>query len=126
MKNCMSFSVYLSLFLLLSFSNSMKAIEPTDTTRVYSTRSCVNTFENQTVSSVRSVTGCDSLIVRGVTIANTGNLTLAAPEYVVLHGSFEVLLGGVLSINEKEEPLVFEFTYGAAGNRTLRRAKAVQ
>lgn len=104
----------------------MKAIEPTDTTRVYSTRSCVNTFENQTVSSVRSVTGCDSLIVRGVTIANTGNLTLAAPEYVVLHGSFEVLLGGVLSINEKEEPLVFEFTYGAAGNRTLRRAKAVQ
>lgn len=120
MKNCMSFSVYLSLFLLLSFSNSMKATEPTDTTRVYSTRSCVNTFENQTVSSVRSVTGCDSLVVRGVTVANTGNLTLAAPEGVTMYGLFEVVSGGVLNVNRKESYII-EFSYDAAGNRKSRQ-----
>ena len=37
----------------------------------------------------------------------------------IIYGLFEVAQGGVLNINRKES-LVFEFTYDAAGNRTLR------
>ena len=55
-----------------------------------------------------------------------GNLTLTAPDYVVLYGAFEVVQGGILSINEKEEPLIFKFSYDAAGNRILRQTQAVQ
>ena len=95
------------LFLLFCFSNSIEAVEPEDTTRVYSARSCVSVFENQTVSSSRTIAGCDSLIVRGVTVSDVGNLTLTAPDYVVLYGAFEVVQGGILSINVKEEPLIF-------------------
>ena len=114
------------LFLLFCFSNSIEAVEPEDTTRVYSARSCVSVFENQTVSSSRTIAGCDSLIVRGVTVSDVGNLTLTAPDYVVLYGAFEVVQGGILSINEKEEPLIFKFSYDAAGKRILRQTQAVQ
>ena len=114
------------LFLLFCFSNSIEAVEPEDTTRVYSARSCVSVFENQTVSSSRTIAGCDSLIVRGVTVSDVGNLTLTAPDYVVLYGAFEVVQGGILSINEKEEPLIFKFSCDAAGNRILRQTQAVQ
>ena len=114
------------LFLLFCFSNSIEAVEPEDTTRVYSARSCVSVFENQTVSSSRTIAGCDSLIVRGVTVSDVGNLTLTAPDYVVLYGAFEVVQGGILSINEKEEALIFKFSYDAAGNRILRQTQAVQ
>ena len=114
------------LFLMFCFSNSIEAVEPEDTTRVYSARSCVSVFENQTVSSSRTIAGCDSLIVRGVTVSDVGNLTLTAPDYVVLYGAFEVVQGGILSINEKEEPLIFKFSYDAAGNRILRQTQAVQ
>lgn len=86
-----------------------EAAEPVDTTRVYSARSCVSIFENQTISSSRSITGCDSLIVRDVTVADAGNLTLTAPDYVVLYGAFEVVQGGTLNINEEEEPLILNF-----------------
>ncbi len=126
MKENIFICICFSLFMLFGFSNSVKAIEPTDTIRVHSARSCVNIFENQTVSSSRSITGCDSLIVRSVTVTNTGNLTLTASDYVVLYGAFEVVQGGILSINEKEEPLIFKFSYDAAGNRTLRQAQIVQ
>ena len=101
-------------------------LEPADTTQVYSARSCVSILENQTVSSSRSIVGCDSLIVRGVTVSDMGNLMLTAPDYVVLYGAFEVVQGGILSINEKEEPLIFKFSYDAAGNRILRQAQTVQ
>lgn len=114
------------LFLLFGFSNLAGAAEPADTTRVYSARSCVSIFENQTISSSRSITGCDSLIVRDVTVGDAGNLTLTAPDFVVLYGAFEVVQGGTLNINKEEEPLIFEFSYDAAGNRFLRRAQAVQ
>ena len=114
------------LFLLFCFSNSIEAVEPEDTTRVYSARSCVSVFENQTVSSSRTIAGCDSLIVRGVTVSDVENLTLTAPDYVVLYGAFEVVQGGILSINEKEEPLIFKFSYDAVGNRILRQTQAVQ
>ena len=114
------------LFLLFCISHLAEGVQPADTTRVYSARSCVSIFENQTISSSRSITGCDSLIVRDVTVVDAGNLTLTAPDYVVLYGAFEVVQGGTLNINEGEEPLIFEFSYDAAGNRFLRRAQAVQ
>ena len=118
MKNTVR--IYLPILLWLCFSNSIRAIEqPVDTTQVYSARYCVNTFKDQTVSSLQSVEGCDSLIVQNVTVSGTGDLKLSAPEGVPIYGLFEVAQGGVLNINRKES-LVFEFTYDAAGNRTLR------
>lgn len=126
MKKNIFINICFLLSLLFCFSNSVRATEPVDTTRVYSVRSCVSVFENQTVSSSRSIAGCDSLVVRDVTVSNVGNLTLAAPDYVVIWGAFEVVQGGILSINEKEEPVVFKFSYDAAGNRILRQAQTVQ
>lgn len=121
MKN--TFRIYLSIILWLCFSNSVRAIEqPADTTQVYSARYCVNTFRDQTVSSLQSVEGCDSLIVQTVTVSGTGDLKLFAPEGVTIYGLFEVKQGGVLNINRKES-LVFEFTYDAAGNRSSREIK---
>ena len=118
MKNTVR--IYLPILLWLWFSNSIRAIEqPLDTTQVYSARYCVNAFKDQTVSSLQSVEGCDSLIVQNVTVSSTGDLKLSAPESVTIYGLFEVAQGGVLNINRKES-LVFEFTYDAAGNRTLR------
>lgn len=116
-----TFRIYLSMFLWLCFSNFIEAVEqPVDTTRVYSARYCVNTFKDQTVSSSQSVEGCDSLIVQNVTVSETGDLKLFAPEGVTIYGLFEVVQGGVLNINRKES-LFFEFTYDAAGNRTSRK-----
>ena len=121
MKN--TFRIYLSIILWLCFSNSVRAIEqPADTTQVYSARYCVNTFRDQTVSSLQSVEGCDSLIVQNVTVSGTGDLKLFAPEGVTIYGLFEVKQGGVLNINRKES-LVFEFTYDAAVNRSSREIK---
>ena len=121
MKN--TFRIYLSIILWLCFSNSVRAIEqPADTTQVYSARYCVNTFRDQTASSLQSVEGCDSLIVQNVTVSGTGDLKLIAPEGVTIYGLFEVKQGGVLNINRKES-LVFEFTYDAAGNRSSREIK---
>lgn len=119
MKN--AFRIYLSIFLLLCFSDSVRAIEqPADTTLVYSARYCVDTFKNQTVSSVQSVEGCDSLIVQNVSVTKTGDLKLYAPEGVTIYGLFEVAQGGALNINRKGS-LIIEFTYDAAGNRILRK-----
>lgn len=101
-------------------SDSLRIEQHSDSTSIYSVGSCVNTFENQTVSSIVSVQGCNTLVVQNVTISNTGNLTLSAPDAVLINGSFEVQLGGVLNIRKKEASIV-EFIYNAAGNRILRR-----
>lgn len=101
-------------------SDSLRTEQHSDSTSIYSVGSCVNTFENQTVSSKVSVQGCNTLVVQNVTISNTGNLTLSAPDAVLINGSFEVQLGGVLNIKKKEASIV-EFIYNAAGNRILRR-----
>lgn len=121
MKNTVR--IYLPILLWLCFSDSVRAIEqPADTTQVYSARYCVDTFKNQTVSSVQSVEGCDSLIVQNVSVTKTGDLKLYAPEGVTIYGLFEVVQGGALNINRKGS-LIIEFTYDAAGNRILRRVK---
>ena len=90
------------LFLLFCLSNSIEAVEPEDTTRVYSARSCVSVFENQTVSSSRTIAGCDSLIVRGVTVSDVGNLTLTAPDYVVLIERLKWFKGEFLVLMRKK------------------------
>ena len=94
MKNTVR--IYLPILLWLGFFNSIRAIEqPVDTTQVYSARYCVNAFKDQTVSSLQSVEGCDSLIVQNVTVSSTGDLKLSAPESVTIYGLFEVAQGGV-------------------------------
>ena len=101
-------------------SDSLRKEQHSDSISVFVTGSCVNTFENRTVSSTVSVQGCNTLIVKNVTITNNGNLTLFAPDAVLINGSFEAELGGVLNIKKKEASIV-EFIYNASGNRILRR-----
>ena len=62
------------------------------------TRACVNTFTNQTVSTNVYVEGCNTLTVQNVTVASGGNLSLSAPSEVIINGTFDVLLGGVLNV----------------------------
>ena len=101
-------------------SDSLRKEQHSDSISVFVTGSCVNTFENRTVSSTVSVQGCNTLIVKNVPITNNGNLTLSAPDAVLINGSFEAELGGVLNIKKKEASIV-EFIYNASGNRILRR-----
>ena len=68
------------------------------------TRSCVTTFTNQTVSSYLVVTGCSTLTVQTVTVANSGNLVLSAPGVITINGAFEVALGGQLNVNTTTLP----------------------
>lgn len=126
MKNDRLLGIFLFLFMPFCCVDFTNAIEPTDTTQVYTTRSCVNVFENSTVSSIQTVTGCDSLIVRDVTVANIGNLTLSAPGDVVIYGDFEVVQGGILTVNEENVPVIFNFTYDESGNRVSRKSQVVQ
>lgn len=84
-------------------------------------RGCVSIFENQTVTSSLSVLGCNTLTVQNVAVTNVGNLTLSAPQYITINGTFEVQLGGILSINDKLVRFVFQYDYDAAGNRITRR-----
>lgn len=121
-----------SLFLiLLSFSiiqfvpaQETDTIKRESTNRTFTSvqpRGCINVFENKTVSSSMAVTGCSTLNIQNVTVTNTGNLTLFAPQEVIINSLFEVQLGGVLSINEEQVQFNFHYDYDAAGNRTTRR-----
>ena len=74
-------------------SDSLRTEQLSDSISVFATGSCVNTFENRTVSSTVSVQGCNTLIVKNVTITNNGDLTLSAPDAVLINGSFEAELG---------------------------------
>lgn len=100
--------------------DSLKTEQLSDSVSFFATSSCVNTFENQTVSSTLSVQGCNTLVVQNVTVTPNGDLTLTAPDAVLINGPFEAQLGGVLNIKKKEASTV-EFIYNAAGNRILRR-----
>ena len=63
------------------------------------TRSCVNSFTNQTVSSNVYVVGCNTLTVQDVTVTGSGDLTLTAPGEITINGVFDVLSGGVLNVH---------------------------
>lgn len=85
-----------------------------------SSGACVNTYTNQTVSSVVAVLGCGTLTVQNVTVAATGDLSFSAPTAVTINGPFEVKSGGLLNIRQSQQ-MIFNFTYDAAGNRITRQ-----
>lgn len=101
-------------------SDSVRSEQQVKNLPVFTSESCVSIYENQTVSSKVSVLGCDTLTVRNVTVSSKGDLTLFAPNAVLINGPFETQLGGVLNITKKVS-LVIEFTYDGSGNRTSRR-----
>lgn len=88
------------------------------------TRSCMNTFTNQTVSSGMSILGCTTLAIQNVTVASSGNLSLSAPAEVTINGPFEVKSGGVLNMQLSQQ-IIFNYIYDASGNRTTRRFSSV-
>jgi hypothetical protein len=59
---------------------------------------CVNSYTNQTVTTNTTVTGCSDLTVQNVTVSNNANLTLTAPNSVIINGSFEVAIGSTLNV----------------------------
>ena len=83
---------------------------------------CVSTFSNQTVNSFISVLGCSTLAVQYVTVTNTGNLSLSAPEAITINGNFEVKSGGVLNVfKSTPQQKLFKYYYDASGNRISRQ-----
>lgn len=109
-----------------NLSDSVRTNQQSDSISVLSTGSCVNTFENQTVSSAVSVQGCNTLTVRNVTITNNGDLTLSAPENITLNGPFNAELGSLLNIKIGQAQLMFEFIYDASGNRIMKQVSIVK
>lgn len=107
-------------------SDSLRVEQHSDSISVFATASCVNTFENRTVSSTVSVQGCNTLIVQNVTIINSGNLTLTAPDNITLNGPFVGELGGTLNIRIGQSQLMFDFIYDASGNRIMRQVSIVE
>lgn len=82
--------------------------------------SCVSVYENQTVSTSVSVLGCTTLTVQKVTVTNNGNLTLSAPDKILINGVFEIQQGGSLLVGNPKN-VVVQFIYDAAGNRISRQ-----
>ena len=107
-------------------SDSLRTEECSDSISVFATGSCVNTFENRTVSSTVSIQGCNTLVVQNVTITNNGNLTLVAPENITLNGPVVGELGSLLNIKIGQSQLMFEFIYDASGNRIMRQVSIVE
>jgi hypothetical protein len=99
--------------------------QPADSlSRVVQTRSCMNTFTNQTVSSNVSVLGCSTLSAQNITVTSSGMLSLIAPSDVIINGTFDVLPGGTLNVQGEAAPIPissYTYTYDAAGNRITRQ-----
>ena len=92
-------------------SDSLRKEQHSDSISVFVTGSCVNTFENRTVSSMVSVQGCN---------------TLVAPENITLNGPFVGELGSILNIKIGQSQLMFEFIYDDSGNRIMRQVSIVE
>lgn len=107
-------------------SDSLRTEQLSDSISVFVTGSCVNTFENRTVSSTISVQGCNTLTVQNVTITNNGDLSLSAPENIILNGPFVGELGSILNMRIGQSQLMFEFIYDASGNRIMRQVSIVE
>jgi len=103
--------IRLSLSLLLSLCfTPMGATELGDS---------VDTYQNQIVSTEVFVQGRNVLTSNNVTVTSTGNLTMSAPEQILITGDFEVQLGGQLSLNGgRQWPIVYN--YDSSGNITAR------
>lgn len=109
-----------------NLSDSVRTNQQSDSISVLSTGSCVNSFENQTVSSTVSVQGCNTLTVKNVTITNNGDLTLSASDDVLINGPFEVKLGGLLNIKNELTQWSINYGYDNAGNRIRRSANSME
>ena len=82
-------------------SDSMVFDQQVDSISVFALGECVDSYENQTVSSVVLVQGCNALTVKNVIVSGNGDLTLSASDAVLINGSFEVKLGGLLNIKNE-------------------------
>lgn len=100
--------------------------EPVNELSAVAAGSCVDMFENKTVTSTMSVLGCDTLGMKNVTITSGGNLTVSASGNITMNGPFEVQSGGILNVNVGEFKLMFEFFYDLSGNRTMRQVELVK
>lgn len=80
----------------------------------------IDTYQNQTVSTEVFVQGRNTLIMSGVTVAPTGDLTANAPDGIVINCPFEVQLGGMLLLTVGH-PYRISYTYDAVGNRTRKK-----
>ncbi|MBS6574800.1 hypothetical protein [Parabacteroides goldsteinii] len=110
-----------------SISNPEDDGYSTDSTMIeVEPRACVNTFENKTITLYTSVSGCTTLTVKNINVTGTGNLSLSAPDQIVINGPFEALLGGVLSMNcEQPKRMTFIFKYDGSGNQKLRQYNSI-
>ena len=106
-------------------SDSLKIEQDSDSISVFATGSCVNTFENRIVSSMVSVQGCNTLTVQNVTITNNGDLTLFAPDAILINDPFEAQLGGVLNMKNELTQWSISYEYENAGNRIKRSANSM-
>lgn len=79
-----------------------------------------DTYQSHTVSTEVFVQGRDTLTSSDVTVTPGGRLTMTAPNRIVITGSFDVQLGGMLELNGGRQYLI-RYTYDAAGNRVNRK-----
>ena len=82
----------------------------------------VDTFNNQTVTTEIVVQGRTVLSSQGVTVTNTGQLTLNGPQGILVPQNLEVQSGGTLLMNGGLQYAI-TFTYDASGNRIRREKK---
>ncbi len=78
-----------------------------------------NSYSNQTVTSNIYVSTTDDLNITNVTVENNGRLKLHSSGTVTLNPSFDVHLGGTLTIWHEK----LSCSYDAAGNRIRRGRK---
>jgi len=106
--------IRLSLSLLLSLCfTPMAATELGDS---------VDTYQNQIVSTEVFVQGRNVLTSNNVTVTSTGNLTMSAPEQILITGDFEVQLGGQLNLY-CEQPRSIVYNYDSSGNLIRRQTE---
>lgn len=107
-------------------SDSIILDQQIDSLSVSTLEGCVNLYENQTVSSVVLVQGCNTLTVKNVIVSGNGDLTLSAPDAVLINGPFEVKIGGLLKIKNDLTQWSFDYIYDNAGNRIRRTASPMK
>ena len=61
---------------------------------------CATTFSNQTVNSNKTVTGCNDLDVKNVTVTNNAKLILNVAGEIKISKSFEIQPGSQLEIKK--------------------------
>lgn len=101
-----------ALFLTILSATHLKAQEVNDS---------IDTYTNQTVSTLTSIQGRSTLTISNVNVTSTGHLIASAPEAIEISGPFEVSLGGQLEINLHITKTVY-MDYDASGN-VIRRYK---